>query len=461
MAYSQRAAGIIAVLADRPIAYHPKLAQVIGVKETVFVCQLLYWLNKGKLADGWIWKTQEEWTEETGLRRTELATVVKHLKSWHILETKLAGVPATTHYRLSIDALSDTIDRAYPSDQIAEILQTGEQPLSLQKPRNLVRSKSTDKLAVYRQTIQENTTRLPETTLAAAPQNPDPTLAHAETDGEKAGGESGDGDRPAAETGGDPGGESGDSWLAESRATGESVILKPGGLAGLTDEEKAAIAGPAAPAPPTPEPARRAENAGAPHWQAILRKAAPKRFVYEHGFTEADVIDVIDRFSQLSGINPPLTEVEARRWHSGATAILYSAWAQFQNARLAKRELMRAILWCIDLFFLPEGPLAFVTATSPHSLTSSTGKLAADLKAIQSALNCGQRLPTEAEIKEHYAKTQNQTKKGRTIVSIQGKQYTDEEKAKVAALLNAPTTGQNPLIAARDQREAERKAAGG
>ena len=51
-AYSHRASGILAVLADRPVAYHPRLATVIGVKETVFVCQLLYWDGRGARKDG-------------------------------------------------------------------------------------------------------------------------------------------------------------------------------------------------------------------------------------------------------------------------------------------------------------------------------------------------------------------------------------------------------------------------
>ena len=63
---------IIALLQDRPIAYHPLLAKALGgVKQAVFVSQLLYWTGKGKRADGFIWKTQEEWADETGLSAGE------------------------------------------------------------------------------------------------------------------------------------------------------------------------------------------------------------------------------------------------------------------------------------------------------------------------------------------------------------------------------------------------------
>lgn len=113
--YSKRSEGIMAILADRPIAYHPKLATVIGVKETVFVCQLLYWDGKGRDPEGWIYKPQTEITEETGLSRYEQETVRKRLGTRHILEEKLAGIPAKLHYRINYDALGEAIDAAYPT----------------------------------------------------------------------------------------------------------------------------------------------------------------------------------------------------------------------------------------------------------------------------------------------------------------------------------------------------------
>ena len=59
MAYSKEAQALLELLGDRPIAYHPKLAQVLGgVKEALFVSQLLYWHGKGAHKNGWIWKFQ-------------------------------------------------------------------------------------------------------------------------------------------------------------------------------------------------------------------------------------------------------------------------------------------------------------------------------------------------------------------------------------------------------------------
>lgn len=116
MAYSNRASGILAILSDRPVAYHPKLARVVGVKQTIFLCQLLYWDGKGKQPDGWIWKTQAEMEEETGLSRTEQETARKHLRNAGILEEKRAGVPAKLHYRINFDILAEAIEEAYPAE---------------------------------------------------------------------------------------------------------------------------------------------------------------------------------------------------------------------------------------------------------------------------------------------------------------------------------------------------------
>jgi len=161
--YSKRAAGIMAILADRPVAYHPRLAKVIGVKETVFVCQLLYWDGRGARNDGYIWKIQTEIEEETGLSRYEQETVRKNLKKRKILKEKLRGVPAKLHYKLNFDALAQAIEEAYPPDQDVEIPES-----SLQKPSNLDCDNSANKSAENPQTITEIT---PEITPKNTPEN--------------------------------------------------------------------------------------------------------------------------------------------------------------------------------------------------------------------------------------------------------------------------------------------------
>ena len=159
MPRSQRAEAILEVLGDRPVAYHPRLAEAIGVKEAVFICQLLYWDGKGKDREGWIFKRQEEWADETGLSYSEQKTTRRRLIALGLIEEKLRGIPATLHFRLRFDRLSEIIDLAYPetpADQSTEVPQT-----CLRKSRNQFRRKPVNLYAEAPQSIPEST---PEST---------------------------------------------------------------------------------------------------------------------------------------------------------------------------------------------------------------------------------------------------------------------------------------------------------
>lgn len=147
-----------ALLSDRPVAYHPMIAHILGgVKEALFVCQLLYWHDKGKLLDGWIWKTQREWTEETGLSRYEQEGARKRLIEKGVLEEKLKGIPATLHYRLDLDCLYELTEEWH------------RHKLDCGKPANLIAENPHTKIVENPHTISESTTEsTPEITTAAA-----------------------------------------------------------------------------------------------------------------------------------------------------------------------------------------------------------------------------------------------------------------------------------------------------
>src|SRR3990172_3614999 len=56
----------------RPVAYYPGMARALGdMKESVFVCQMAYWKDKGDDPEGWIYKTAEEIEQETALSYKE------------------------------------------------------------------------------------------------------------------------------------------------------------------------------------------------------------------------------------------------------------------------------------------------------------------------------------------------------------------------------------------------------
>jgi hypothetical protein len=91
---------------DRPIAYHPILAKVFGsVTAALFLSQIGYWSDKGAHHSGWIWKTEEEMTDETGLSRSEQQTARALLVWTGVLEEKRKGVPARMWFKIDWEML--------------------------------------------------------------------------------------------------------------------------------------------------------------------------------------------------------------------------------------------------------------------------------------------------------------------------------------------------------------------
>ena len=69
----------------RPVAYHPGFAKMLGsVKAGLLLDQLLYWWPRRRDEKG-VYKTADEWTEETGLSRREQESARKKLREVGIL----------------------------------------------------------------------------------------------------------------------------------------------------------------------------------------------------------------------------------------------------------------------------------------------------------------------------------------------------------------------------------------
>ena len=139
--------GLLNVLSS-PIAYYVTFAKIAGsVAAGVMLSQLVYWTGKGNNPDGWIWKTAAEMEEETGLTRREQETARRRLRERGFVEERLAGVPATLHYRVNLDAVMEA------AAQIGE----KRQP-SLAESANPVSTKAPNWIGEKRQTNPKNTT---------------------------------------------------------------------------------------------------------------------------------------------------------------------------------------------------------------------------------------------------------------------------------------------------------------
>ena len=101
----------------RPVAYYPALVPVAGsVNASILLCQLLYWDGKQDDPEGWIYKTQDDLREETGLTRAMQEEARDKLRKNGILEEVKRGIPAKLYYRIDQDALQNAWD-ARPSSQ--------------------------------------------------------------------------------------------------------------------------------------------------------------------------------------------------------------------------------------------------------------------------------------------------------------------------------------------------------
>jgi hypothetical protein len=93
---------------SRPIAFHAALGRLAGgATAGLMLSQACFWSGNRETEkrDGWFYKTQEEWEEETCLTRREQETARKHLRSKGYLEEARRGVPAKLWYKVNYDKI--------------------------------------------------------------------------------------------------------------------------------------------------------------------------------------------------------------------------------------------------------------------------------------------------------------------------------------------------------------------
>ncbi len=91
----------------RYVVYYPSLVTLTGtLNSTILLSYFLGWDGKQSDPDGWIFKTAEEISIETGLTPDEQVTARKKLKRLNLLEEKFSGVPRKLFYRLKTEELN-------------------------------------------------------------------------------------------------------------------------------------------------------------------------------------------------------------------------------------------------------------------------------------------------------------------------------------------------------------------
>jgi hypothetical protein len=124
-------------LLKRPVAFYPIFSVIAGgAKAGLFLSQAFYWDERTSDPDGWFYKKQTEWEEETTLNEEEQKTARRHLIKRKLLEEKRIGVPAKLHYRINKEKILEAIAEAIGADVLAAPQIPGKSESSSGESRN-------------------------------------------------------------------------------------------------------------------------------------------------------------------------------------------------------------------------------------------------------------------------------------------------------------------------------------
>jgi hypothetical protein len=100
------------LLSDRPIAFHPHMARVLGgINEALLFQQLAYWSDKGADPE-WIYKTQRDIELETTLTRTQQENARKNLRRLGVISEVRRGLPAKLFFRVNWEPMFELLEAA-------------------------------------------------------------------------------------------------------------------------------------------------------------------------------------------------------------------------------------------------------------------------------------------------------------------------------------------------------------
>ena len=92
---------------DTPVSFHRCLVPVTGGVTSALMLSQAIWTTQSlePSADGWFIRSQEQWTQETGLSRWEQETARRALRRSGLLEERRVGMPAKLWFRVRPDAV--------------------------------------------------------------------------------------------------------------------------------------------------------------------------------------------------------------------------------------------------------------------------------------------------------------------------------------------------------------------
>jgi hypothetical protein len=98
------------MLPHRVVGYSPDLAKIVGGATTgLYLSQLLFQSDKGHNPEGWIYKSEQEMGQETGLTKREQQTARRKLLSLGVIAIMRGGWKNTYHFKVIWDRLYQVI----------------------------------------------------------------------------------------------------------------------------------------------------------------------------------------------------------------------------------------------------------------------------------------------------------------------------------------------------------------
>jgi hypothetical protein len=92
---------------DIPVSFHRCLVPVAGGVTPALMLSQAIWTSQtlDPSAGGWFIRSQEQWTQETGLSRWEQETARRALRRAGLLEERRVGMPARLWFRVCADVV--------------------------------------------------------------------------------------------------------------------------------------------------------------------------------------------------------------------------------------------------------------------------------------------------------------------------------------------------------------------
>lgn len=104
---------------DLPVSFHRCLVPITGGVTSALMLSQAIWTTQAieRTANGWFSKSQDQWTDETGLSRWEQETARRALRSAGFLEERRVGMPAKLWFRVRPEAVWRALQAHTPADR--------------------------------------------------------------------------------------------------------------------------------------------------------------------------------------------------------------------------------------------------------------------------------------------------------------------------------------------------------